>query len=116
MEIRDYLIGGIAALAVSFGAGVYVGFRHCKDIAYALAKAEKTAYSVDMELRKILRALLLSVQRLMRTFRESLFLMQESRRSWTSAVSAWRSWTGSLKSTKSRNNHLLVIKYHQLFK
>lgn len=47
------MIGGIAALAVSFGAGIYVGFRHSKDIAYALAKAEKTAYSADMELRRI---------------------------------------------------------------
>ena len=52
MSIKHYVIGCAAALAVSFGAGVYVGYKHSRDIEYALCKTEKEVIAFDQGLKK----------------------------------------------------------------
>lgn len=52
MSIKNYAIGCAAALAVSFGAGVYVGYKHSRDIEYALCKTEKEVIVIDQGLKK----------------------------------------------------------------
>ncbi|MBW3004356.1 hypothetical protein KY310_00800 [Candidatus Woesearchaeota archaeon] len=51
MSIKNYVIGCAAALAVSFGAGVYVGYKHSKDMEYAAGKVVKESAQIDRNLK-----------------------------------------------------------------
>jgi hypothetical protein len=52
MSVKKYIIGLAATFAVGMGAGVYVGYKHSRDIEYALCKTEKEVIALDQGLKK----------------------------------------------------------------
>ena len=50
--IITYLKCAAVALAIGFGAGLYVGTKYNKDVSYAYAKAERKVYDLDRGMRK----------------------------------------------------------------
>ena len=51
MSIKKYVIRCAAALAIGFGAGLYIGTAYNADIKCALCKTQKKAYEFDRDLR-----------------------------------------------------------------